>query len=228
MCAAHNYGTHHHAQRFATSVNSHRSDASKNEMQDICLAPQQMNSSVLSASPVDQDTPCSCTYPPTASGASDPDEHETASSTRSGDLYSLPSLKSARADPSRSPREDTPLCCLFPQCKAPPFGKSEALVAHYKRCHNDNLRASSLYCDYIDCRRQVPFERLKHLRDHLRRAHKEKIEKGRANQIVGFPGDRRCYTCLKRASIGNCGEKCPSCGTPWQTEERQTTPREVK
>ncbi|KAL1861779.1 hypothetical protein VTK73DRAFT_6912 [Phialemonium thermophilum] len=68
--------------------------------------------------------------------------------------------------------------CIFPGCSAKkPFGRVADLDRHMKFIHFKET-AQAIFCDYPKCdRKEKPFHRLDHLREHLRDVHKEDLFK---------------------------------------------------
>ncbi|PWI63971.1 hypothetical protein PCL_01576 [Purpureocillium lilacinum] len=157
----------------------------------------------------DEETPSHQAQPPSSTGQPTP-QTLTPPSTVDEDP-GCPDEHISRSHDADSEK----LCCLLENCPGGPFEKREALDCHYQTSH-------FLHCDREHCRRTAPFKLRSDLRRHLRRTHRETIAEDYRGQIEDFPGKFRCYTCLFRVPINNCGEECVSCKTPWEAEKRET------
>lgn len=67
---------------------------------------------------------------------------------------------------------------MAPDCKQKPFTRVADLDRHYQQVHKPSSEKEQHLCDYRNCpRREVPFHRKDHYRDHLREYHREDIFK---------------------------------------------------
>ena len=101
---------------------------------------------------------------------------------------------------------------------------------HYKQRHNteEQKKRFAYYCDYRKCsRKEDPFYRRDHYRDHLREYHKEDIEKrgviidehwleGRNVNVSWW----RCPKCLIKVYVDPSGYDCPDCKVSCQSKRK--------
>ena len=117
-------------------------------------------------------------------------------------------------------RKETPLVCLYPNCVAGLFGTHVKLVQHYRRVHLGlpDRRDGTFLCDYERCKRSsVPFRRLDALREHLRKTHKEAIQKNHrahSGSSIAVQVEHmdwwRCTKCLQKIERNQEKGYCPN------------------
>lgn len=123
--------------------------------------------------------------------------------------------------------------CLVSGCKQKGFGRSADLDRHYKNVHLEEEHKKKFSCDYRKChRRETPFFRQDHFRDHLREFHKEDLprrgSKGDAewwktrSPLAMFSGWWRCNRCLTtRVQYATHGFECPTCGSNCEPDRQK-------
>ncbi|KAG9255745.1 uncharacterized protein F5Z01DRAFT_673040 [Emericellopsis atlantica] len=127
---------------------------------------------------------------------------------------SPPSLSRQRAL-SSSTNIPCPHC---PRQTPKAFKRRADLSRHITHMHS--VPTQNYPCDYSRCsRRQDPFHRRDHYRDHLREFHREDIEKRGVDEGEAWYQGRnvvkawwRCGRCLCRVSVGRSGFECHECG----------------
>ena len=110
-----------------------------------------------------------------------------------------------------------------------PFKRNADLDRHYKHKHRPDERKEAYYCDYPKCsRRDSPFHRRDHFRDHLREFHKEDIAKRGRPVYTHWVETRnvkkewwRCTRCLSRVMVDTSGFECPRCNTTCDVNRAQ-------
>lgn len=118
--------------------------------------------------------------------------------------------------------------CLAPNCEAKHFRRKADLERHYQQKHTPSHLKKQYFCDYSKCpRREEPFHRVDHFRDHYRDYHCEDIPRKTGEKDEWYDGRAvsrhwwRCNKCLKRKSIVEVGWECPGCGSRCDSGRRK-------
>lgn len=150
------------------------------------------------------------------------------------DIASPPTPDGPTPAPARAAPKPTKFPCPFPDCKARVFSRTADLERHTRMVHLHQPR-EQYPCDYKHCgRRNMPFFRQDHFRDHLFVFHKEDLMRrgsspaadmkawwgSRASRAL-FGGWWRCSRCLKRASVEESGGYVCPCGHEIERERRE-------
>lgn len=117
--------------------------------------------------------------------------------------------------------------CLHPGCDKG-FKRKADLERHYDQKHTPAHLKKHHLCDYPKCsRRNEPFHRLDHYRDHFRDFHKEDLPR-KKGESRGWYEDRnvrahwwRCPKCLERRYVDKDGWDCLPCGSRCDAARRQ-------
>ncbi|KAK3394875.1 hypothetical protein B0H63DRAFT_60815 [Podospora didyma] len=135
---------------------------------------------------------------------------------------------------ARRPKLQDGFTCLVPGCpKKEPFSRSADLDRHIKNVHTPNDQ-KKFPCDRKCRRRDVPFLRADHFRDHIRDIHKEDLlhrgkkgdRKWWESRII-FDKWWRCTRCLTvRVKVETDGWVCPECGNHCEIERQKWRMRE--
>ncbi|TEA14905.1 hypothetical protein C8034_v002853 [Colletotrichum sidae] len=119
--------------------------------------------------------------------------------------------------------------CLEAGCTANPFKRKADLERHYRQVHQDPSKKEAHKCDYPKCsRRNEPFGRRDHFRDHLRDYHNEDIFKRGSHVDDSWLQGRnlssrwwRCSKCLIRVDVNSYPDHvCPKCKNPCEDKRK--------
>ncbi|KAF6844898.1 C2H2 finger domain-containing protein [Colletotrichum musicola] len=120
--------------------------------------------------------------------------------------------------------------CLEAGCTANPFKRKADLERHYRQVHQDPSKKEAHKCDYPKCsRRNEPFGRRDHFRDHLRDYHNEDIFKRGTHVDDSWLQGRnlssrwwRCSKCLIRVDVNSYPDHvCPKCKNPCEDKRKR-------
>ncbi|KAJ3959113.1 hypothetical protein N0V92_004263 [Colletotrichum tropicale] len=120
--------------------------------------------------------------------------------------------------------------CLEAGCTANPFKRKADLERHYRQVHQDPSKKEAHKCDYPKCsRKNEPFGRRDHFRDHLRDYHNEDIFKRGTHVDDSWLQGRnlssrwwRCSKCLIRVDVNSYPDHvCPKCKNPCEDKRKR-------
>ncbi|KAK1966736.1 hypothetical protein LY78DRAFT_577811 [Colletotrichum sublineola] len=120
--------------------------------------------------------------------------------------------------------------CLEAGCTANPFKRKADLERHYRQVHQDPSKKEAHKCDYPKCsRKNEPFGRRDHFRDHLRDYHNEDIFKRGTHVEDSWLKGRnlssrwwRCSKCLIRVDVNSYPDHvCPKCKNPCEDKRKR-------